>query len=323
MHMNAKVDAAMNTLPDQGPLLEVAVPPAGCGQHPHGPKVALIDVDGLMLNIDTAGPYSMAENPVAVFAEKLQCAGADPEVKAVVFRINSPGGSVGATEVMWQTLVDFRHQTGKPVVACLLDLGAGGGYYLASACDQIVAIPTSVVGGIGVILNSYFLELTMEHYNVYGEFIKAGDHIDMGTVARKISPEEKDMLTAMAAEYQATFKKAVLAHRPRIHAEAPLFDGRIMTATKARQDGLIDAVGSLPEAINLACKLATVENATAVMYRRATNPARSLYHTVPESPQGGGSLTGNQSIPGLDRSKLPLFLYMWQADPTLVRTPVP
>jgi len=317
--MSAKVNATMNSLPDLGPLLEVALPP-------HGPlparcKVALIDVDGLLLNTDLVGPYSMGENPVAMFQEKLLAAGSDQAVKGVVLRINSPGGGAAATEIMWRALVDFRRQTGKPVVACILDEGAGGGYYLASACDQVVAIPSSVIGGIGVVLNLYYMELAMEQWNVFGNPIKSGERIDMGTPIRKMTAEEKKLLNAMATEYHTNFKQAVLSNRPQIQSDSPVFDGRIMSTSTARDAGLIDGVGFLPDAIERVKQIIKVEGATVVAYRRPESPARSLYATVPNRPAQGVSVPA--SIPGLDRSKLPLFLYLWQADPTLVRITTP
>jgi protease-4 len=319
--VNAKVDATLNTVPDTGPMHEVPLS-AAC-PHAGEPKVAVVDVDGLLLNADTTGPYSMGDNPVSAFYEKMQLAAADPDVKAVVLRINSPGGGAGATQTMSRTLADFRGQCGKPVVACLLDMGAGGAYYLASGCDQIFAMPSSVVGGIGVILNLYYLELAMDYWNSFGRPVKSGDRIDMGTPIRKMTPEEKTMLEAMAQEYHSNFKKAVLAGRPGIKADAAIFDGRVVAPSKALEEGLIDAVGYLPDAIARAGELAKVQHAvTVVMYRRPNSPARSPYETVPNRPQEGGSAF-KWSIPGQDRSKLPLFLYMWQADPTLVQTTQP
>jgi protease-4 len=310
----AKVDATMHTVSDPGPLQEVSLAPC---PHSGGDKVAVIDVDGLLLNVNRVGPYSLGENLVAVFQEKLTAAAADPAVKAVVLRINSPGGSVAATELMWQTLMDFRQHSGKPVVACLLDMGAGGAYYLASGCDQVVAIPASVVGGIGVMLNLYYLEVAMEYWNVFGNPIKSGERIDMGTPTRKMTADEKAMLTAMAQEYHANFKQAVIHGRPRLKADAAVFDGRVMSASKAAEAGLIDAVGCLTEAIERARQLAGAGGAAVVMYSRAASPARSLYEVAPNRPVQG--LNMPWSIPGLDRSRLPLFLYLWEVEPTLVR----
>jgi protease-4 len=315
----AKIDANLNTLPERGALQEVPVPPYCGGQA--AAKVAVIDVDGLLLNRDPVGPYSQGDNPLAVFHEKLLAAAADPAVKAVVLRINSPGGSVAATEMMWRALIDFRQRTHKPVIACLLDLGAGGGYYLASGCDQIVAAPASVIGGIGVMLNLYYLEIAMEQWNVFGAAIKAGERIDMGSSTRKMTAEEKSLLTTMAKEYHANFRAAVLQGRPQVKADAAIFDGRVMTTAQALQERLVDAAGHLPDAIDRARQMTGAAAVTTVMYRRCGSSAHSVYDTVPNRPTQGSSPLLN--LPGIERCNLPLFLYLWQVEPTVVRVSGP
>ena len=105
----------------------------------HAPRVAVIDVDGLILNTPFVGPLSVGENPVALFREKLEAAAADRCVRGVVVRVNSHGGGVAACISMRHDLERFKANTGLPVVACLMDTATGGAYYLASAADQIVA----------------------------------------------------------------------------------------------------------------------------------------------------------------------------------------
>jgi len=141
---------------------------AGCKT----PHVAIIDVDGLLLNTNLTGPYSSGDNPVDVFREKLDVAAADPLAVAVVVRINSPGGSVTASDIMWRDLQRFRDKTHRPVVACLMDLGTSGAYYLSTACDVIVAHPTTVTGGIGVVLNLYNLEDAMNILNIVSQSVQ-------------------------------------------------------------------------------------------------------------------------------------------------------
>jgi protease-4 len=313
--VEGKMEATLNTLPDPGPLQEVSLTPGGpC---PAENKIAVIDVDGLLLNNNPVGPYSAGENPLAIFQEKLKAAATDPAVKAVVLRINSPGGSVAATDQMWRSLVEFRSHSNKPVVACLLDLGTGGGYYLASGCDQVVAIPSSVVGGIGVMLNLYYLEIAMEQMNVFAVSVKSGERIDMGTPTRKMTAEEKAMLTSMANEYHAQFRQVVLRGRPRINPNSMVFDGRVMTASKALAEGLVDQVGYLQDAVIRAISLARVEDAAVVMYCRRNNPAHTLFDSVSNKPIHSTLLPW--STPGLDRSRLPLFLYLWNVEPTMLR----
>lgn len=309
----ARVDADLTPVPNRGPLQESVLSGGKCAAG----KVAVIDIDGLLVDFDPVGPYSAGENPVAVFQEKLTAAASDPAVRAVVLRINSPGGGVAATDLMVHALQDFRAHAGKPVVASLLGLGTGGAYYLASACDRVIAIPTAVVGGIGVLLNLYYLEVAMEQWNVFTAPIKAGEHIDMGTSQRKMTDEEKAMLTRMAEEYQAQFRQAVMHGRPRVQAGAAIFDGRVLTTSQAIDAGLVDAAGYLPDAIAAACQLANVGPLQAIMYSRPCSPARTLYQTTPNRPVQTNFLPW--SVPGLDRSRLPLFLYMWQAEPTMLR----
>jgi protease-4 len=313
--MCARVRTETAPVVDHGPVQEVPLPLLGC--EPTQDKVAVLDVDGVLANLNFTGAASVGENPVSVFKEKLDAAAADPHVRAVVLRINTAGGGVAATDLMWHDLQEFRQGTRKPVVACLLDLGAGGGYYLAAGCDAIVAIPTSVVGGIGVMLNLYFAREAMAYFNFFDDSIRAGKHIDMGSPVRKVSEDEKKMFEAMAQTYHEQFQQVVRRGRPRLEADAKVFDGRVMATPEALKLGLIDQVGYLPDALNRALALAHAGPCRAVLYRRCGDAARSLYATTPNRPLQGGSLL--PSVPGLDRSRLPLFLYMWQPEPTLFK----
>ena len=109
----------------------------------NSPRIAVIDVSGLLVNADTPGLLDSRENPVATFDEALALAEGDRRVTAVVLRLNTPGGAVTATDIMYRELLHFRQRTGKPVVALMMDVTASGGYYLACGADRIVAYPTS------------------------------------------------------------------------------------------------------------------------------------------------------------------------------------
>ncbi len=313
--VNGKVQMEFPGHIDRGPILEVAMPSPNCPGA--AAKVAVIDVDGILANLDYAGPYSQGENPLAEFKEKLASAASDPAVRAVVLRINSPGGGVAASDLMLHEVQAFKKQTGKPVVACLLDVGAGGAYYLACGTDAIVASPTSVVGGIGVVLNLYYATIAMELQNVFDVSIRAGASIDMGSPTRKLTPEERKLFDAMAKEYHSRFKNVVTAARKNVPADAAFLDGRVMSAAQAQQAGLIDGIGYLEDALATARHLSGTGQARPVMYRRKGDPAYSLYATTANRPIHGTFMP--YSVPGLDRSRLPLFLYMWQADPTMLK----
>jgi protease-4 len=296
-----------------GPVVEMAV---GGDDPAAAAKVAIIDVDGLLLNMDMTGLYSLGENPVDAFRQKLDAVAADPAVCAVVVRINSPGGGVTATDILWRDLRAFRERTGRPVVACLMDVGTGGAYYLATACDQIVAHPTTVTGGVGVILNLYNLRDTMGYFNVLPQAIKAGANIDMGTSAAALTPEARQLLQAMADEFHDRFRRVIEAARPNVDpAGGTTYDGRVFTAAQAQRRGLVDRIGYLDDAVAVARALAHCERTRVVLFHRPNDPAHSPYAVSPNVPLQNTLLP--LSVPGLDRSRLPSFLYLWQPEATL------
>jgi protease IV len=294
-------------------------------------RVALIDVDGLLLNTPFVGPLSVGENPVALFREKLEAVACDPCAKAVVLRVNSPGGGVAACIAMRRDLERFKARTNLPVVACLMDTATGGAYYLASAADQVVAGPATVTGGVGVILNLFNLRELMAQFNILPQPVVAGSRTDIGTSARKLTEGEKALLQDMADEFHAQLIADIQRARPAVvtRLETPYegtifgwnidrghtFDGRIFTGSQAKARGLVDHIGDLDEALQLAAQLGC-PGATArpgvVMYRRSNDPARSIYAVTANVPlQGSGLLP---SLPGLDRSKMPTFLSLWQPE---------
>src|SRR5205814_8036983 len=131
------------------------------------------------------------------------------EVCAVVVRINSPGGGAAASDMMWRELYAFREKTGRPVVACLMDLGTSGAYYLATAADRILAHPLTVTGGVGVVLNLYNLRDFMSTFNIIYQSVKAGEHFEDASMTNALSPEAKDLLQKMADEFYDRFKAVV------------------------------------------------------------------------------------------------------------------
>jgi len=284
-------------------------------QDPRAVRIAVVDVDGLLLNNDATGLGSWGENPVSIFRERLDAIECDPQVRGVVVRINTPGGSVTATDIMWRDLMAFKRRRCVPVVACLMDTAAGGGYYLATAADSIIAHPTSITGGIGCILNVYNLEDLMGQFNILGVPIKAGPNIDLGSPIKVLTEEKRKMLQDMADEFHERFREVVIKGRPDVDRSiATTFDGRVFTAKQARDLHLIDDIGYLDNAVAVARSLAKVEYANVVFYHRRQDPALSPYSITPNTPLQKGLIPVN--VPGLDRSKLPCFLYLWQMEPS-------
>ncbi len=281
-------------------------------------RIAVLDVDGLILNAPFVGPMSVGENPVGLFREKLEAIACDPCVKAVVLRVNSHGGGVAACITMRHDLERFKERTRLPVVACLMDTACGGAYYLASASDHIVAGPATVTGGIGVTLNLYNLRDLMALANIIPQGIKAGDLTDIGTSARALTDDEKKLLQTMADEFHKQLIADIKQYRAAA-TDAAAYDGRIFTGTQAKGRGLVDSIGDLDDALaaaaQLGCPGATVRPGV-VMYRRANDPARSVYAVTANVPLQATLLP---SVPGIDRAKLPTFLSAWQPELTIER----
>lgn len=281
-------------------------------------RIALIDVDGVLLNRNVQVLAVNGENPVSIFREKLDAAAADPNVRGLVLRINSPGGGVTACDMMRRDLLDFRQRKSIPVVACLMDVSTGGAYYLATACDRIVAHPTTLTGGLGVILNLYNLQDTLAQFNIQPETIKIGDQVDLGTPTAVLTPEAKATLKGIAEQFATRFRETIVTARgiPAVNAQQ-LFDGRIVAAPQAQQFGLVDDLGYLDDAIEATRQMACVD-ASVVMYRRNNDRAFTPYDITPNLPIQNSIIPVN--LPGLNRNQLPTFLYMWQPDPLLEKT---
>ncbi len=292
------------------PLLEMPVQRGG----DRSAKIALIDVDGLLLNRNMMGIFSAGENPVAIFREKLDRVAADGCYRGVVLRIHSLGGGVTASDIMRRDLEAFQAKTHLPVVACIMDVGAGGAYYLATACDRIWAHPTSMVGGMGVMLNLYNLQDTMAQFNVVGVTVKSGQHADLGTPIGATTEESRKLLQQISDQLHRRFRDVVATSRPGIDvSNASLFDGRIFTGPQAQELKLIDDVGYLDDALDSVRHLAGCPQAAVMVLHRYQDMAHTVYDVTPNTPVQSQLLP---TLPGLNRSQLPTFLYMWQPEPT-------
>lgn len=280
-------------------------------------RIAIVDVDGLIIDDAISGLGSMGENPVGLFREKMRRIENDPSISAVVLRINSPGGGVTASDMMAHDIDRLKLSRGLPIVACLMTTGAGGGFYLATSADALVAHPTSVVGGIGVILNTYNMEDTLAQYNILATPIKSGDKIDVGTPQRVMEEDEQALLEGMAKQFHDRFIERVQRTRgERLLLDPPLFDGRVMSGQQAFDSGLIDQLGYLDDAIELAGQLAGLPSSSpVVLLRRDNDRALSEFDVTPNRPMNS---LFPLSVPGLDRSRLPTFLYLWQPEPRIV-----
>jgi protease-4 len=291
-----------------GPVEETLVCKAhSCWCHK---KVAIIDVEGMILNARTSSLFSEGDNPVSLFRERLDVAADDPDVRAVVLRINSPGGAVTASDIMYHDLMKFREKTGIPVVACMMDVAASGAYYLAMACDCVYAHPSTVTGSIGVIMTLYNASGLFQKIGLESNPIKSGPNKDIGNPGRPMTPEERAILQGVVNCFYGQFVHVVALgrHLPEERVRE-LADGRVYSGLEAKMLGLVDEVGHLDDAIAAAKQLACLKDARIVAYDRCDGYRGSIYAGLPKIPS---EINVKLQVPGLNMKPGASFMYLWQ-----------
>jgi protease-4 len=219
-----------------------------------GEKIALIRLSGAIAESGEAGLFSVSGITPSLVRGYLQRAADDPAVKAVVLRINSPGGTAAASQEIAAMIRDFD----KPVVISMGDIAASGGYYISVYADAVVANPDTLTGSIGVITQLFYIQGLLEKLGIEMETIKSGEHKDM--FFRPLSDKEKAILQDISDELYEQFIQAVAEGR-----ELPpekvrqLATGQLYSGIQAQKHGLVDKLGGLEDAIDLAAEIAQVE----------------------------------------------------------------
>ncbi len=275
-------------------------------------KIAVVDVTGVITNAPKKGLLAEGDNPVSLLTEKLNHASEDRYVKGVVLRINSPGGGVTASHLMYEEIREFRKRTGKPVVAMMLDLATSGGYYVACACDEIVAHPTTVTGSIGVIMMTLNVSKALEKLYIKPNIFKSGPQKDTGSPFRDMTEEDRKIFQGLIDGYYKGFLEVVASNRTKLGAERirKLADGRVYSATEALDYGLVDRVGSLRDAVMVAKKRCGAKKVKVVMYHRPLDWTPTAYARGPMREPSTLNMI-NINLPDWLLPTTPRFMYLW------------
>lgn len=279
-----------------------------------GFKVALIDVSGLLADARRRDFLGRGENPVDLFTESLRRAAADGKVRAVILRIDSPGGTVSASEIMYRELVHFREETGKPVIVLMSAVAASGGYYLACGGDEIIAHPSTITGSIGVLLQTINVSEGMRRIGIRADAITSGPNKTVGSPFEPMPPEHRALLQGVVDEFYASFIAVVTEARPGIAADdlRRVTDGRVVTGARAVAVGLVDSLGDVRDAFARAKERAGISSARVVKYHRPLDHVGSVYAYAPiPSPQINLFQLNVDAFPSGGAG----FYYLW--DPTV------
>lgn len=245
-------------------------------------KILVIPVRGVISNNPDEGLIRTRPSVVQEVVSHLRKAAQDREIRAVVLQINSPGGSVTGSDIIYHEILRFKEERGIPVVAAMLDVAASGAYYIALPADHIVAHPTTVTGSVGVIFIRPKVTALMEKIGVGVEVSKSGVNKDIGSPFRPTTPEEEKILAAMTDQLGKRFADLVARHRKTDPAAlAEVATARVFLADRALSLGLVDSIGYMPDALQEARQRAGLpEIARVVVYRRSENPNDNIYNPV-------------------------------------------
>jgi protease-4 len=274
-------------------------------------KILLIDISGTISEQEKSGGLlgSAAPSMVSQVRESLRKAEKDDRIAGVILRINSPGGTVTASDIIHHEILGFRKRKGVPVLACIMGVGASGGYYVAAAADEIIVHPTAITGSIGVILMKFNVEGLMGKIGVEEQTVKSGDKKDFLSPFRKATPEEVKLGQEIIDQFHGRFLDIIMA-RPgnRLSRDElrKLADGRVYTAAQALDGKLVDRIGYLDDVIAASRKLAGDERARVVSYYRPGTYKGSIYADAGEK---GGVL---EMFGRLDAFSAGGFMYLWR-----------
>lgn len=277
-------------------------------------KIAVLDLDGVLTDARSNSLLGApGENPVSLFLEKLDRAAKDDNVRAVVVRINSPGGGITASDILYSELRAFRQRTGKPVIAAMLDVAASGGFYVACAADRIYASPTTVTGSIGVIMLAPDFSGTMSKIGARVNVIKSGELKDAGSPFREMTDKDRAVFQGLIDKMYDRFLSVAATSRTRIPRERlrELADGRVYFGPEAKELGLVDEIGSLHDAIAASKQAANLDKQSikVVQYSRPYAYRANIY-AYGDPPPTQVNLV-NVGLPEWLTSPSPQFLYLW------------
>jgi protease-4 len=275
-------------------------------------KILLLDLSGVLS--EDVPSFSITTPPprvplLARVREELRKAEDDERVKALIVRINSPGGTITASDILYHELRAFKARKKVPLIAVIMDVGASGGYYAALAADTIVVNPTTITGSIGVVMVTVNAQGLLEKIGVAPLAIKSGPMKDAGSPFRSLTEPERAVFQGIIDEMHGRFVGLIARSRKMPEDRVRGFaDGRVYTADQALKLGLVDRVGYLEDVVALAKERAGLDEAKVIMYHRPKEYRANIYSLTP--PPSTAESTLAQFVAALGGGG-PRFLYLW------------
>lgn len=279
-------------------------------------KILMIDISGVITSETLGGGlFSEASATPEKLKRILSKAAEDSKIKAIILRIDSPGGEVTASDIMYHDLKKYKEKTGIPIYTSMMSIACSGGYYIACASDKIYTHPTTVTGSIGVIARFPNMKGLADKIGYREEVIKSGGMKAIGHPLVNMSPEEKEILQNMINEMYENFLSVVAENRPGLkkgQALRKIADGRIYTAKQAVKLKLTDGIAYLDDVIDKVIKENSLSAANVISYIYGRPKDNNIYSKVPMIIKNETNIMkiGTKSITGQNK---PGFYYIWSA----------
>lgn len=276
-------------------------------------RILIIPIEGIITDEETAGFFGPTEESmVARVVSQLNRAREDKNVKAIILKVNSPGGGVTASDIIYREIREFKKEKDIPVVAVFMDIAASGGYYVAMAADRVYAHPTSVTGSIGVIFGLVNIKEGLDKIGIKDYSITSGDNKTIGSATREMTEEQKQILQSIVDDLYNRFVTVIDEGRPNLSLKTvrELGDGRVYSANQAKQNGLVDDVGYFDEFIEKVKGLPNYRGGrdpSVVVYTKSDRKLDNVYQTPGAETSDLGTIIKQLVFPGSSAK----FYYLW------------
>jgi protease IV len=275
-------------------------------------RILLISVQGMISDTPQKGLVRSSPSVVQQVVSQLKKAEQDERIKAVLFKINSPGGTIIASDILYHEISSYRERTGAKIVVSMMDVAASGAYYLSLPADMIMAHPTTITGSVGVIFLRPKVGGLMDKVGLGVDVIKFGKNKDMGSPFRESTEEEKSIMQKTVNDFGERFIRLVQKHRKlKEEAMGEISTARIFTADEALKWGMVDKIGYLSDAVKEARMAAGLAgDARLVVYRRVKFPDDNYYSVTGAAAEDAHLPVVNITLP--DSFNLHAgFYYLW------------
>ena len=275
-------------------------------------KILLLPMHGIIIDTPKERFLAQSQSMVDKVVSQLNKAEKDDRIKAVLFEINSPGGTITASDILYHEISSFKERTGKKIAVSMMDIATSGAYYVSLPADMITAHPTTVTGSIGVLFLQPKITGLMEKIGLSVDVKKFGKNKDMGTPFRDSSEEEQRFMQKSVDDMGERFIRLVQKHRkPNQHALAEISTARVFLADEALKLGLVDKVCYLSDAVRETKQLAGLPaDARVVVYRRTEFPDDNYYNASSAASEGLNVPAVNIELPEFLVLKTG-FYYLW------------